>query len=90
MSSGVTMTEARDSDRPYQPIACDLYSQFELAIMHRLRIRLRWIEDNVIHDQAVTPIDLRTLQHAEFLVCRVGAAAPFLVRLDRIRHWEAL
>jgi Rho-binding antiterminator len=90
LSSGVTMTETRDSDSPYQPIACDLYSQFELAIMHRQRIRLRWIEENVIHDQAVTPIDLQTLQHAEFLVCRAGAAPAFRVRLDRIRHWEAL
>jgi Rho-binding antiterminator len=84
------MTESSESDSPYRPIACDLYSEFEVAILHRQRLRLRWVEDNVIHDQTVTPIDLQTRQHAEFLVCRVGDTAPFAVRLDRIRHWETL
>lgn len=84
------MTEFSEPDSPYRPIACDLYSEFEVAIMHRQRMHLRWVEGNVIHDQTVTPVDLQTRQHAEFLVCRVGGAAPFAVRLDHIRHWEVL
>jgi Rho-binding antiterminator len=82
------MTESSESDSPYRPIACDLYSEFEVAILHRQQLRLRWVEGNVIHDQIVTPVDLQTRQHAEFLVCRVGDAAPFAIRLDHIRHWE--
>lgn len=84
------MTEACDPDGPYQPVACDLYSELEVAILHRRRLRLRWIEANVIHEQTVTPVDLQTRQHAEFLVCRAGDAATFAVRLDRIRCWEAV
>jgi Rho-binding antiterminator len=84
------MTEARDSDDPYQPIACDLYSEFEVAILRRRRLRLRWIEGNVIHEQTVMPLDLQTRAHAEFLICRAGDGQAFAIRLDRIRHWEAV
>ena len=34
----------------YQPISCDLYSQYEVAVMHRTPLRVRWRDtDGVTH-----------------------------------------
>lgn len=33
--SGITMTD-------YQPISCALYSSYEVAILHRTPLRVRW------------------------------------------------
>jgi Rho-binding antiterminator len=74
------------SDAPdYRPIACDLYSEYEFAILHRRRLRLTWAADNVIYTQVVRPLDLRTENKQEFLLCRTEAGEPLRIRLDRIR-----
>ncbi len=73
---------------PYQPIACGRYSDFELAIMHRQKLRLRWHDDNVVYDQAVLPLDLKTERHEEFLICRDQQGALHRIRLDRIHKME--
>jgi Rho-binding antiterminator len=84
------MTEPHDQPPGYAPVSCDLYSELEVVILHRRRLRLRWVEGNVIHEEAVTPLDLRTREHAEYLVCRDQAGTELSLRLDCIRHWEAL
>ncbi len=56
-----TMTEP--STTAYIPIACDLHSEYELAILHRQPLHLVWSENNVIHDETVLPLDLRTERH---------------------------
>ncbi len=88
--SGVTMTEPSASGGDYRAISCDRYSELELLILRRRRLRLRWVEDNVIHEQVVTPLDLRTHAHQEFLVFRSLAGLEHSVRLDHLRHWEPL
>ena len=55
------MTE-RQPNTPYVPIPCARYSEYELAILHRQRLRLVWSDGNVIHDQTVLPLDLRTMK----------------------------
>jgi Rho-binding antiterminator len=79
-----------DVDDRYKPISCSTYSDFEVAILHRRKLRLRWAEGNVIHDEIVTPLDLQTREHQEFLICRDATGASRTLRLDHIRHMEAL
>jgi Rho-binding antiterminator len=84
------MTDPSQSDDGYRPIPCDRYSELELYILQRRRLRLTWCLDNVIHTQVVRPLDLRTSQGAEYLVCRTGAGETLSVRLDRVRKADPL
>ena len=79
-----------DVEKQYQPISCSTYSGFEVAILHRRKLHLRWVEGNVIHDEIVTPLDLQTREHQEFLICRDVNGAAHTLRLDHIHHVEAL
>jgi transcriptional antiterminator Rof (Rho-off) len=74
----------------YRPISCASYDQLEIAILHRRRLRLVWNEDNVIYDQVVTPLNLRTAQGQEFLTLRLADGDTRDVRLDHIRRAETL
>jgi Rho-binding antiterminator len=81
-----------NSDRTrtdYQPIACARYDQYEIAILHRRQLRLVWKEGNVIYDQLVTPLNLRTAHGEEFLILRLASGETREIRLDRIRRAEA-
>ncbi|KPL27602.1 MAG: hypothetical protein AMJ72_07910 [Acidithiobacillales bacterium SM1_46] len=82
------MTSANHTPDHYTPISCDRYSELELAILRRRRLRLRWAEGNVIEEDSVLPLDLQTRAGVEFLTCRRGPDTLEL-RLDQIRHWEA-
>jgi transcriptional antiterminator Rof (Rho-off) len=82
------MTERCETDTDYRPIACDLHSRYELAVMHHQRLRLTWCERNVIHNETVLPTDLRTAHHEEFLVCRRAGGEMLEIRLDLIRKME--
>lgn len=81
------MTKANDL-QPYAPIACARYSEYEVAILHRRKLRLRWCEGNIVYEQTVLPLDLKTEHHEEFLICRDGMGTSHTVRLDRIRKME--
>ena len=81
------MTEGSDL-KPYAPIACARYSQYEVAILHRQKLRLRWGEGNIVYEQTVLPLDLKTEHHEEFLICRDAKGTPHTIRLDRIRKME--
>ena len=71
---------------PYSPIACARYSEYEIAILHRQKLHLRWHEGNVHYDRVVLPLDLKTVNHEEFLVCRDSAGENLSIRLDRIQR----
>jgi len=81
------MSEPQNLD-PYVPIACARYSEYEQAILHRQRLRLRWHVTNVHYDQMVRPLDLKTDKHEEFLICRNDAGEMLTIRLDRIRSMK--
>ncbi|MBI3571014.1 MAG: transcriptional antiterminator, Rof [Gammaproteobacteria bacterium] len=81
------MTEPLNQD-PYSPIACTRYSEYEVAILHRQKLHLRWREDNVHYDQVVLPLDLKTINHEEFLICRGSQGEIQSIRLDRIQRME--
>lgn len=82
----MSRTDTEISD--YQPISCDVYSQYELAIMHRQRLRLTWREANVCFTLLVMPRDLETDNGEEFLHCELPSGARARVRLDRIQRME--
>lgn len=81
-------TDANADDAAYRPVSCAAYSEFERAILHRRRLRLVWHEANVIYDRVLRPLDLKTRNHEEFLICQAQPDEPRAVRLDRIRSAE--
>jgi Rho-binding antiterminator len=69
----------------YQPIACGLYSQYELAVMRRTPLTLCWRGvDGLSHLETLLPQDLETCKGEEFLVLLNTAGERLRVRLDRI------
>lgn len=83
------MTESDNTAAGYVPISCDLHSEYELAILRRQRLRLVWANGNVLHDEVVLPLDLKTINSEEFLVCHTKDNVIQDVRLDRIRRMRA-
>jgi Rho-binding antiterminator len=71
----------------YKPIDCGLYSEYEVAILHRDRLRLSWRDSKEnVHIEVFTPNDLRTHQGEEFLVVIGQDGRQQEIRLDRILH----
>ena len=81
------MTDPRNPT-DYAPIGCARYSEYEVAILHRQKLHLRWYVDNVHYDQVVLPLDLKTANHEEFLICRSASGETLTIRLDRIHRME--
>jgi Rho-binding antiterminator len=72
----------------YVPVDCGLYSEYELAIMHRDRLRLSWRDPaGNAHIGVVTPTDLRTRNGAEFMLVTEQDGAKLEIRLDRILQY---
>lgn len=75
----------------YIPIDCALHSDYELAIMRRRQLRLTWHDDNgITHIKTVTPTDLRTHNHEEFMDVTDTQGNAYSIRLDRIQKHEIL
>lgn len=74
----------------YRPIDCGLYSEYELAIMHRQHLRVHWRDDEGRDHLAVLlPLDLRTEpSKEEFLLARDIDGHAVKLRLDRILKME--
>lgn len=82
-----------NSDRietDYTPISCANYDQYEIAILHGSKLQLTWQTDNVIYNQIVTPLNLRTAHGEEFLILRLADGQTTQVRLDHIRRTQTL
>lgn len=69
----------------YRPIACADYDTFEIAIMRRQNLRLRWRgEGNEILEQVVRPLDLRVQNKGEYLIAESLDGKRLEIRLDAI------
>jgi len=82
-----------NSDRietDYTPISCANYDQYEIAILHGSKLHLTWQTDNVIYNQIITPLNLRTAHGEEFLILRLADGQTTQVRLDHIRRTQTL
>jgi Rho-binding antiterminator len=84
----VKKTEDEVPGTSYLPISCDIYSELEVAILHRNRLHLTWHDGNVCYTQAVLPLDLETDAGEEFLHCLLASGERMRVRLDRITRME--
>lgn len=70
----------------YRPVPCAVYSQYELAILHRRCLRLRWCgDDGLTHLEFLSPADLETCGGEEFLLAHSLSGETVRVRLDRVR-----
>lgn len=75
-------------ENQYQPISCELYSEFELAIIQHKKIKLVWREGDQHHIAVVTPLDLITEDHQEFMIAQDHRKQLLRVRLDYICSQE--
>ncbi|MDN3516908.1 transcriptional antiterminator, Rof [Aquisalimonas lutea] len=75
----------------YHPIACETYAALEIAIVQGTRLRMGWQSpDGHWHLEALLPVDLRSRDHAEFLIAQRSVGRPLEIRLDRIRRFRPL
>ena len=71
--------------KDYIPIDCALYSRYELAILHHERLQIVWRDtSDTCHVENLFPIDLQTLDHAEYLLAENDAGDAHRLRLDQI------
>ncbi len=73
-------------DENYTPIDCGVYSEYELAIMHRRTLRLHWLdEQGDDRMESVMPKDLKTEEKREYLIAERQDGGTLKIRLDRIQ-----
>ena len=70
---------------PYIPIACALHDEYEIAIMHRKQLNIRWFDsDGIRHVDKVLPKDILVKDKEEFLVANTQDNKELCIRLDKI------
>lgn len=75
--------------KPYQPIACALHDKYEIAIMHKKQLRIRWSDDrDEQHTGDVLPKDILVKDKQEFLVADAENGEALCIRLDKITLLE--
>lgn len=80
-----------DETTDYRPIACETYSELELAIMHRDRLWMHWRdEEGLNHIETIRPLDLETRNHEEFLLGTGLSLTRYRIRLDRIVEFRKM
>jgi len=76
-------------NEPYQPIACSLHDKYELAIMHKRCITIRWVDDDGEPATArVIPENILVKNKEEFLIASTQENKALAIRLDRITLLE--
>jgi len=79
------------TDKDYKPIECGLHSEYELAIMHKSKIQLTWIDENEQqHSESTEPVDLVTKNKQEFLKLYTSNNILLEIRLDKILSFEII
>ena len=80
-----------DKKNIYQPISCDLHSQYELAIMHKNKLQLSWsCDDELFTDTNILPLDVQTKNKAEYLLAVTSKDENLCIRLDHITKMRIL
>ena len=75
--------------KSYQAIACSLHDAYEIAIMHKKHLNIKWLDDKgESHTDKVLPKDILVKNREEFLVARTYDSAQdnklLCLRLDKI------
>ena len=80
-----------NSNEHYQPVSCELHSQYELAIMHKSKLELSWLSGGeLVTETNVQPLDVKTENKAEYLVAVTEKNENLLLRLDQITKMRIL
>jgi Rho-binding antiterminator len=75
----------------YTPIDCGHYSEYELAILHCRQLRISWHEPGgQAHIETLRPVDLKTLNHEEFLIAKTMSGDSLQLRLDYIFKFDVI
>ena len=75
--------------KPYQPIPCALHDEYEIAIMHKKHLRIKWSDDrDEQHTGDVLPKDILVKDKQEFLVADAENGEALCIRLDNITILE--
>lgn len=78
-------------NKPYEPISCALYSEYELAIIRGQSLRVSWRDGRgVTRVETLVPCNLRTRAHQEFMIACKLTGERHVLRLDRIRHVDVI
>ncbi len=74
--------------KPYQPVSCDMHSQYELYVMHAPTLSLRYRDKNG-NEQCTQAkaIDLLTRRGEEWLVIKTDDG-EHSIRLDHIHYCQ--
>lgn len=73
----------------YTPIDCDQYSEYELAILRKWKLRIGWQDEaGLSHIEMLLPRDLVTRQGEEFLIAETTAGERLEIRLDQITETQ--
>ena len=75
--------------KPYQPIPCALHDEYEIAIMHKKHLRIRWSDARGETYRLVLPKDILVRDKQEFLVADAGNDEEICIRLDNITLLES-
>jgi len=69
----------------YHPVDCATYCRYELAILRRQPLMLRWRDGaGIVHLEVVVPRDLKTSKGAEYLEAENAEGRALSLRLDTI------
>ena len=75
----------------YTPIDCGQYSEYELAILRKWKLRIGWKDEaGLSHVEMLVPRDLVTRQGEEFLIAETTAGERLEIRLDLITEAKRL
>jgi Rho-binding antiterminator len=79
-----------DTDK-YEPIECGLHSEYELAIMHQIKVMLSWQETGkTTQTEEVKPINMIVRDKQEFIKVRTNNNKDIEIRLDNIVAFKPL
>ncbi len=71
--------------QPYEPIACALHDEYEIAIMHKRKLSIKWLDNNTVFTGIVLPVDILVRNGEEFLVASLlSESKDVCIRLDKI------
>ena len=74
----------------YQPVSCELHSQYELIIMRGQQVQLNYLDESGATISAnVLPVDIQTRNGEEFLVIK-KEDVEMTIRLDHILKMRIL
>lgn len=69
----------------YIPIACALHDEYEIAIMHKESLHIKWLDENdQAHNEKVLPKDILVKNKEEFLIATALDNTELRIRLDKI------